>query len=89
MIFIPPTTLTIYSARFTLARTQHPRTNNQYLVLKFDLSSINVSSSFIEMKESFNKVVNNDLENFIKEYNKGLDYPTVNDVIDSSKRDCH
>src|SRR4051794_7006845 len=58
--------------------------HNQYLVLKFDLSSISVSGSYIEMKESFNKVVNNDLESFIEKYSKELDYPTVNDVINTN-----
>jgi hypothetical protein len=57
---------------------------NKHLVLKFDLSSISVSGSRDEMKASFNKVINNTLQNFIERYGKELGYPEVSNVLNIS-----
>src|SRR4051812_31324479 len=61
---------------------KHPTPwHNQHLVLKFDLSSIGVSGSFIEMKESFNGKINGVLEEFVRKYGKELGYPEVSNLI--------
>src|SRR4051812_39081517 len=52
---------------------KHPTPwRNQHLVLKFDLSSIDVSISLIRTEERFNNFINSVLKNFIKKYAKEL-----------------
>ena len=58
--------------------------HNQHLILKFDLLSISVSSSRDKMKDSFNKVINSTLQDFIEKYGKELGYPEVNNVLNTS-----
>ena len=58
----------------TPSRTPH-------LVLKFDLSSINVIDSIDTLTQSFNNKVNGVLIDFIENYSKELGYPEVDDLI--------
>ena len=61
---------------------KHPTpSHNKHLVLKFDLSSIEVSSSIDAMKGSFNDEINGVLEEFIRKYGKELGYPEVSNLI--------
>ncbi|KAF9368773.1 hypothetical protein BGX21_006350, partial [Mortierella sp. AD011] len=57
---------------------------NKHLVLKFDLSSISVSSSVDKMEASFNKTINRVLNEFLQKYNLELGYPEEANVIDPS-----
>ena len=61
---------------------KHPTPwRNQHLVLKFDLSSIKVSGSIDEMKESFNGQINDVLVDFITKYRKELGHPEVDNLV--------
>ena len=61
---------------------KHPTPwRNQHLVLKFDLSSISVSGTFIDMKESFNDKINSVLVRFIEKYHQELGHPEVGNLI--------
>ncbi|CAG8687523.1 13703_t:CDS:2 [Funneliformis mosseae] len=57
---------------------------NQHLVLKFDLSSISVSGSRDRIEASFNKVINDTLQDFIEKYGTELGCPEVKNVLDTS-----
>src|SRR5689334_19588779 len=55
---------------------QHPiPSHNKHLVLKFNLSSIKISSSVNAMVESFNDKINSVLVVFIEKYSKELGHP--------------
>ncbi|KAF9343232.1 hypothetical protein BGX26_006060, partial [Mortierella sp. AD094] len=55
---------------------------NKHLVLKFDLSSISVSSSVDKMEASFNEYVNYELRLFLQEYHQELGSPEEANIID-------
>ena len=54
--------------------------HNKHIVLKFDLSTIDVCS-IDKMEASFSKNINRVLSEFVKKYEKELEYPEVNNVI--------
>ena len=57
---------------------KHPtESRNQYLVLRFDLSTIDVNN----LRASFNDVINHVLCDFLNKYDEELDYPDRNDVM--------
>ncbi|KAF9979957.1 hypothetical protein BGZ65_005752 [Modicella reniformis] len=57
---------------------------NKPLVLKFELSSIDISRSFDEMVINFSKVINLVLKDFLTKYCEELGYPHVESTIDTS-----
>ncbi|CAI2189128.1 5297_t:CDS:10, partial [Funneliformis geosporum] len=60
---------------------QHPtNSQNKCLVLKFDLSSINVHF-YKMMEESFNGNVNHVLRDFVEKYDEELEYPDIDKLI--------
>ncbi|KAI8345922.1 hypothetical protein B0O80DRAFT_471260 [Mortierella sp. GBAus27b] len=57
---------------------------NQLLVLKFDLSSVDISHSKANLEASFNVVINDVLREFLRKYWMELDSPQEEEIIDAS-----
>ena len=61
---------------------KHPtQWHNKHLVLKFDLSSIDISGLVDQMKMSFNDKINGVLQTFLEKYKQELEYPEIDKLI--------